>query len=438
LVVSVDLEEAKGRMVLAIKRSPGSPGEAALALEPKITVDGKTVDVPVLNIPAGYRTVRVRAFGWEEASKTIYVEENKDQLVEFELKPAPFTMSAAEIRRERFNPANSGSLGSAEIVFTVSGPGRGRISISDPQSERVFAAETGPFTDWSQSLRWDGKSGGTALKDGLYTVLIEAESMSWDGSPPVCASARLPVEINSSLHIRPLTLSSGKAGLLFTALPETLPRYSFQVESSLLFGRAPVTEKTWGTLPFSAALRFAPMDRLEVTAALNAVPEFSVDIGAAGGGSVKWLYWKGESLPLEAAAGFVYAGAGEGSVTPFGMETGAELFLPLSWQPHGSLSLSLSPGIIWTGEGGYPDEAAPRVIVSGGLLFQRGFITAGLSARSDFAFAGEAQGAGPVMLGAECKFFPPPSIFVITLQGGAWFDGSRRGGFGGVGIGMIY
>jgi hypothetical protein len=120
------------------------------------------------------------------------------------------------------------------------------------------------------------------------------------------------------------------------------------------------------------------------------------------------------------------------------MGTGVELFLPLGWRPHGGLSLSFNPGFIWTGEGGYPDEAAPRAIVSGGLLFQHGFITAGLSARSEFAFAGGGRGAGPVMAGAELKFFPPPSFFVVTFHGGAWFEGSRLGGFGGVGIGMIY
>ncbi|MDR2021055.1 MAG: PEGA domain-containing protein, partial [Treponema sp.] len=322
LVVSVDLEEAKGQVALLVKRSPGSPGEAELALEPQITVDGKTVDAPVLNIPAGYRTIRIRAFGWEEVSKTIYVEEGKNQLVEFELKPAPFVMSAAAVWRERFNPANSGSLGSANIVFTVSGPGRGTISIIDLQGKEVFAAETGPFTGWSQSLRWDGKSGGTPLKDGLYTVLIEAESISWDDSPPVRANARLSVELDSSLHIRPLTLSTGKAGLLFAALPETLPRYSLQAEGSLFFGRAPVTEKTWGTLPFSVAQRFSPMDRLEFAAALNVIPEFNADMSAAAGGSVKWLYWQGGALPLEAAAGLAFAWAEEGSVTPFGMGTG--------------------------------------------------------------------------------------------------------------------
>jgi hypothetical protein len=438
LIVSVDLEEAKGQIALSVKRSPGSPGEAALPLDSTITVDGKTVDMQVLNIPAGYRTIKVRAFGWEDASKTIYVEEGKNQLVEFELKPAPFALSGAAVRRERFNPANSGSLGSAEIVFTVSGPGRGKISISDSRGKVVFTAETGPFSGWSQSLRWDGTSGGAALEDGLYTVLIEAESISWDGSPPARAVIRLPVELDSSLRIRPLTLSAGKAGLLFAAMPETLPRYSIQVEGSLLFGRAPVTEKTWGTLPFSAGLRFSPMDRLETAAALNVTPEFNADMDAAAGASVKWLCWKGESLPLEAAAGIAYAWAKEGSVSPFGMGSGVELFLPLGWRLHNSLSLSFSPGIIWTGEGGYPNESAPRAIVSGGVLFQHGFITAGLSARSEFAFAGEAGGAGPVMLGVECKLFPPPSIFVVTFQSGVWFDGSRRGGFGGVGIGMIY
>jgi hypothetical protein len=39
------------------------------------------------------------------------------------------------------------------------------------------------------------------------------------------------------------------------------------------------------------------------------------------------------------------------------------------------------------------------------------------------------------MAGGELKFFP--SILVFTLLGGSWFESSRRGFYGGVGIGII-
>jgi hypothetical protein len=40
------------------------------------------------------------------------------------------------------------------------------------------------------------------------------------------------------------------------------------------------------------------------------------------------------------------------------------------------------------------------------------------------------------MIGGEVKIFP--SNLVFTLLGGAWFRGAETGGFGGVGIGLIY
>jgi hypothetical protein len=42
------------------------------------------------------------------------------------------------------------------------------------------------------------------------------------------------------------------------------------------------------------------------------------------------------------------------------------------------------------------------------------------------------------MTAGELKFFPSPSRFVFSVLGGLWVKQAASGGFGGVGIGMIY
>jgi hypothetical protein len=120
------------------------------------------------------------------------------------------------------------------------------------------------------------------------------------------------------------------------------------------------------------------------------------------------------------------------------MGIGLQFGLPLSWRLDRAFSLILTPAVLWTGEEGYPAEALPRLLLSGGVLFRRSFITAGVSLRSEYAFSGDGVSPGTLMAGGEIKFFPPPSSFVFTLLGGGWFKNGRAGGFGGAGIGLIY
>jgi hypothetical protein len=273
------------------------------------------------------------------------------------------------------------------------------------------------------------------LPEGSYEVSIEAAARS-EGEPQ---RLFLPVVIDSSIDIHPLSIASGIAGLLFAPVPEAIPPGAFQIDGALLFGKAPVTENAWDTLPFAAAFRFSPLKRLEVAAALNVTPEFKAGAVLGAAGSAKWVFRTPDPvIPVAVAAAFSFAWAQEGALSPFGMGSGAEFAFPLSWRFLPPLSLVISPALIWTGEKGYPSEAAPRGILSGGLFFRRPFISAGLSLRSEYIFAGDLRGIGPLTLGGEVQFFPPPSSLVFSLMGGGWFRGSEQGAFGGVGIGLIY
>jgi hypothetical protein len=363
--------------------------------------------------------------------------------MEFSLKPAMFRISAAVLRRTRFNPANSGSLGTTGLVFEVSAPGQGRFVVLNSGGESVYSREAGPFTSWNQELVWDGRdSRGEIVPDGVYSLDLKAQSLY--GAEQGEAQADLEAAVNSSLEIRPLTLSSGKAGLLFAPSPAALPAGSFQIEGSLLFGSPPESGSPWTSLPFAGAFRFSALDRLEIAGALSARPLFSGGVRAAVAGSAKWVIQSPAVNRLGAAAGAVISWADKTAVTPFGAGSGIELFLPLSLALGGDFSFLLTPACLWTGDEGFPWEPSPRLLLSAGLLMQKPSFAAGVSARSEYRPWGDDPQKPSLMLGGEIKFFPPPSRFVFSLSGGAWIkDASSRGdaslgGFGGVGIGMIY
>ena len=443
LEVTLNLEAILGILTLDIQRKAGSPPPERLPLKPEITVDGVLINSTVLSLPVGYRTVRIRAFGWEETVHSVFIQKDLSRRLRVEMQAAPFSMTGAEMRRSRFNPANSGALGRTEITFNVSAPGTGRIVIENQGGGTVFTRDMAPFATWSQSVVWDGRDGeGKPLPDGAYRVLALAESLSADGSMPVEQQAEMIVNIDSSLNIYPLSVSALVSGLFFSPLPETIPRSSFQIDGSLLFGSAVAAGKAWDALPFAAALRFSPVENFEMTAALNVTPYFNEQAVNALGGGLKWTFIKPRTdAGLAAAAALSYVWASAGTLTPFGSPVGVALSLPLSWRLGEALSLTLSPGVLWTGEEGYPAETIPRLLLSGGLLFRRPVFTAGLSLQSRALIAGagrEEAGFGPLMAAVEIRFFPPPSNMVFSLLGGGWTDKGRHGGFGGIGIGLIY
>jgi hypothetical protein len=314
----------------------------------------------------------------------------------------------------------------------------GRIVIENQGGDTVFARDLAPFSSWSQSLVWNGRdSDGNPLPDGVYKVLILAESPDTDTPALVEQRAEMIVNIDSSLNIYPLSASALVSGLFFSPLPESIPRSSFQIDGTLLFGRAVAAGAAWSALPFAMALRFSPVENLELAAALNVTPYFNEDTTSVLGGSLKWAFAK-SGTGMAAAAALSYAWAKTETFTPFGAAAGLTLSIPFSWRLGEALSLALSPGALWTGEKGYPAEAVPRLLLSGGLLFRRPTFTAGFSLQSHFVVAGKDPGFGPLMAAAEMRLFPPPSNIIFSLIGGAWVDSGAYGGFGGIGIGLIY
>jgi hypothetical protein len=311
--------------------------------------------------------------------------------------------------------------------------------IEDKNGDRVFIRELPSFDTWTHWISWDGRTwDGLILPDGAYRVLVEAESIPWNDEPPLSRRTEMVVAIDSSIRITPRSLASGAGGLLFAPAPDLLPSGAFQLDGSLLFGLPPQTEGLWRVLPFSVAFRFTPFSRIEFAAALNVNTSLDDDATAAAGGSLKWQFLEGgEDFPLGMAAGLSYGWTGRGALTAFGMDAGLKVFLPLSWRLGSPFTLILTPAVYWTGDAGYPSSAVPRFLLSGGLLFQQAFVTAGLSLRTEYRLDG-GPWFGPLLAGLELRVFPPPSNFVISFMGGYWYEGPAQGGWGGLGIGVIY
>jgi len=246
----------------------------------------------------------------------------------------------------------------------------------------------------------------------------------------------MEVVLDSTKVIFPLSLLSGKSGLLFAPLPALLPAGSFQIEGSLMAGDAYGSGGPWKSLPFAAAFRLSPLDNLEVSAALNVIPLFEGDLGAGVSGGVKWAFFNSGFFGV--AAGFNFSWTGKTALTPFGMASGMELYVPLKLDLGNLFSLALSPSVLWTGDEGFPWEGVPRLLVSGGLMMKLIYVIAGLSVRTEFKFSGDQAWPPLILAGAEAKFFPPPSSFVISVNGGIWARGSSLGGFAGFAIGMIH
>lgn len=438
IIISLDMEKAMGTLVIDPKTAQDIP--SWLPFDPEIYIDGVRRSEHTISLPVGFHNVLVRAFGFEDASAVIMIAQDRTRILELEMKNAVFRISDVSIRRMRFNPANSGSLGTTECMFEISGPGKGMFYVTNSQGIEVYSQTLEPFTTWPQSVAWNGRDkNGKIVPDGFYDILIDTESIPWDDNLPVIDNIIISyVEIDSSIQIFPETMASAKSGLLFAAGTDILPKGSYQLDALTLFGKPLTANEAWGSLPLAFSLRFSPLDFLEASLSLNVTPEFSSDTIIGAGGSVKWqiLNRQNGGLPLGLAAVLSYGWAEEGPLTPFAMGTGLDISIPVSWSFGNSMSAFLTPGILWSGEKGYPDSGVPSGVLSAGISYRRSVFNSGLSVRTEYLFENGAE-LGPVSIGGEIKFFPLPSIFVISATAGIVYENNSWGGFGGIGIGFI-
>ncbi|MDR2900846.1 MAG: PEGA domain-containing protein [Treponema sp.] len=436
LTVSLDMEKAMGTLLILPVKSPDI--SSLVPFDPEIFVDGELQSETTLSLPVGFQTILVRAFGYQDVSATVMIVQDRTQRLELEMLPALYRLSNAVIRRSRFNPANSGSLGIAECVFEVNAPGQGIFTVTNSQDLEVYSENLEVFTSRSQTAAWNGKSqNGMIVPDGTYTITIDTESIPWNDEPPVKQTASLSVEIDSSIQIYPESMASGKSGLLFASGTDIIPQGSFQFDALMLFGKPLTANTVWNNLPLAFSLRFSPLAFLEAAVSLNVTPEFGENTILGLGGSIKWQILSGKTseLPLGLAAILSYGWAQQGPITPFAMGTGVDFSLPVSLI-FGDFTAFLTPELLWAGSTGFPDSEIPSGVLSAGISYHHRVFNSGLSVRTEYLFK-EGPRLGPISIGGEIKFFPSPSVFVLSAMAGITYENNSWGGFGGIGIGFI-
>jgi hypothetical protein len=440
LVVSLKMEEASGRLSLNIGTDREPP--PGLPFRPVILADGVTVEDLLLELPAGFHSVQVRAFGWEAAGgpaeRRVYISQDQTTKLAFLLRPAAFRVGGGRLSRPRFNPYNTGSLGIVECLFEVSAPGRGVMAVSDRQGTVVYEAPLPPFETWSQRALWNGRdTGGGVLPEGPYTIVIRGEPAAETGATPAggpeegARELRIETVIDYAAGIYPLSLAGGVPGLFLVPHDGVLPSGSFQIEGLLFFGKPSETARAFGSLPVETGIRFSLLDRLELSFALKGTPEFGEGARFGFGVSAKWMFFRAAgTLPLGLGAGFSCNWAEKEELTV--ESEGLSPYAALSFRLSPLFTLFFSPGFLWK----IPGDGVPRLLLPAGLLFRYAWFSAGLSVRPEIGFT--EPGGGPFLFGGELKFNPPPSNMVYTLLGGLRMESGSPSGFGGIGIGIIY
>ena len=446
LDVSIKMEELRGLALVSVYKEEDSP--ELLPFDPQISASaldesGYSVSLShdnktLLNLPVGYHTIRARAFGWEDTAVTVYVNEYTTVAADIFMKSAAFRIENSSQSRKRFNAANPNNLGSTDYRFEVSAPGTGTISILNKNGGIVYTRQLNQFSTRFQNVTWNGRDAdGNPLPDGIYTVLIEAAPiMEFTKGEAQTLQIKMETEIDNSIDIYPLSLMSGISGLIFAPTPAVLPAKSYQIEAGVHLGKFSLPadnideDGTFTGIPFVIGIRIAPVKHLEAAAVFNVNPRLN-NAGWGITGSLKYNFFRGNLFPLSLAAAASYAWTNENGEFPLSPGRGIGLYTPASLELR-MFSIIFTPGIFWHG----PEGIAPNIMLSAGILYRNNWMNAGLSMRSEFNYK---ENSSPRFLaGAEGRFYPAPSNLSFLLHAGLWTQNSRTGGYGGIGISIIF
>ncbi len=460
IIVTKTLTPLTGTVSLSIRGAPGVATPSPLSIQ--IWVDDKRAVGPQLTLPVGLHSLRVRAFGYEDRERAVYVSPNSVRVEEFVLMPAAFRAEAFSADRNRFNPHNPGLLGTVDFSFFVSAPGWARLEITDSSGAVVFSKKLDNFSSWIQHYRWDGRDlQGMSVADGVYSAVLSAGPSS-EGATETFR-LKTSVRIDSSMVVRPETVFSGLGGLLFAPSPELSSAPSFQFDTALLFGYPYRSPGSFQSLPFAAALSVVPFDGWNIAATASVTPQPGSNGDTALGASLTHAFdvIPGTMFP-KTALSVAYLWSFTDGTTPFNGRPGFLVGLPLAWEfslppaqnrsapnlPEPSLSerglpvadpvalrptVLVSPALHWAS-----GAELPRLVGSGALEVRGRTFSGGISAQSDFGLDGGPFWDGaPILWGMELHLFPVPSLFVLSVYTGGWIDSVSAGMFVGLGAGIV-
>jgi hypothetical protein len=392
----------------------------------------------------GRRTIRVRAFGYEEESIPVEIYKRAVTELSVTLKEAAFGISGLQSNRTVFNPRNAGLLGLTRIRFRVSNYGRGRAVIRDPGGRIVLSQDLGRFDTWNQSFEWDGRAAdGTPLPDGSYTVRIEGAGEQAGEKD----SAELGVLIDSSIVLRFRTLWSGSAGLLYAPTADILPGGSVQVSSLVLAHASGSGSGSIVRAPVNLGMRFGigPLNRFELDTSVGGIigyedETFFLPWFASSAFKVSLLR-PSRTIDLSSAAQvkFTYQNTHTDTLANF---TGLSVGMP-GGVHLGPLSLVFSPEVILSWEAVSSDPPAPAAYgwIYGrfGMLLDLPTLSVGTSISLRSLRFDRGLGLDvPFQTALEAHWLiPNTQLFLSASVAGEFTAADDFFLFGGVGLGIL-
>jgi hypothetical protein len=437
VVYNVALERITGFLRVDVQ-----PPQASVTVGPYSYVPGRVQELPV-----GRYFVTARAFGFEEVTTGVAIEERELTEISLDLPQAPFAVQDLRADRERFNPRNPGALGSVRVSFRVTSYGSGFVTIVNEEDEEVYRRDFPRFVSWAQELTWNGRgSSGQLAPDGAYRLRLRLVGER-EGT---VVERELTLRIDSSLVLSFRTLASGSAGLLYAPSPEVLSGGSLQLSSLVLAHWESDGATTRVRVPVVLAGRWglsgrrageygrAPFQRWELDLQTGTTVGYTTE---AGEDSLTLPFFVGAALksPLLSPRSDVgFALAAQAKLTYQGASTDTLA---------NSSGLSLEPELIISPWRVSYDPSDPReagfyswLYARGGLLADLGAVTAGLSLAARTTPFGEPFGVDlPFQAAVELNWLiPRSSLFLSFVFAGEFSPPGAYYLQGGAGLGLLH
>ena len=425
---------------------------SATPAEVTVTVDGQEILSGTQQVRAGTHEVTVKSFGYRPYTTSVVIAEKAVTALSVMLQPAPFDVTDFSVPKTAVNPANPGLIGSIEATFSVTGPGKGELQVTDATGAEVYARVLPDFTTWEQSFTWDvHTSTGLVLADGVYTLSLLASSPGAEAS----VSRQFLITVDSSLKIAQRSVWSGSSGLLYAPVSEVLPQGDFQI-GVLGAGIATLSDIQ---VPVQLGMRIGLAPGMELDASVGLIATSTV-LPLTASVTTRWNLLSphggigtGAAIQVKFAAQLV---ATQHMIAPLLTDTfanfsGISVEIPLQLT-LGAVSGLLSFGV--TGSLWYPylfqaDGFTPVfgpvawMYVRAGVLLDLGSVTAGISAstRTQQLPGGYAFLSSPIPFeaGAEIHWLVPGTRLVVSgIFAGEYQDSNNYYFMGGAGLGFLY
>ena len=432
VVIRIELQLITGFLDVTVE-----PPDATLTVGDERIRDG------FIELPAGTHRVHARAFGYEAQTETVRISARSVTRLSMTLERSPFRVSALEAWRPAFSPLSPGTVGTTRISYRVSAPGAGVLIIRDEDGEVVRRVPQGPYTDWSQSYRWDGTDdGGRVVEDGIYTV--EITGVGDDGR---VESRSTSVTVDRALLVRYRSVWTATPGLLYAPTRTALPGGQVQIAAQL--GAAVDTDSgtTSILVPGRLGLRIGLGAGFEAFGygGLTATDEPYEDRVTVGGS----VGWDGPGVPVGEATLGVGLSVG-------GMHESRRLLAPperpeMHASPPGfftaipvtlrgrAVQIVLAPEYRFVAPDGGGTGWSGLAIVRSGAVADLGQLSAGLSAALYYPVEGATVVPSVSYLGLEAHWVPPQSSVALSAFGGSRLGTTHPPAFlAGLGVGVLF